>query len=1056
MGFTGSGGVTDGARPAAGAGVVFMKGLRYRGRGTTHCSRHICHKGFQARYAERSAAALTCPHRLCAHARRALTLTVRASALLLEPPGMHDMHVERSFLFNCVNALAADAPQRLHARSTGAMTAAWALMHAYILVTRGPPQAPAAASSEGGGSGPEKAASLLQLLRPLVIYPLGWLGSVLLHLVSRVPRYRLVGAGGGTGRAASLDGGAAGAAAVAAWMSGAMGAGGAGAANGVGGVGFTGSHGGLASDSHGALHRLSGMASGSGAGLGLGSEVDLRRHWAMVRKRYGTHGRAAAMARASGAPAAGGMGGGLGGAGASSLGLAAAGGSMAGFTFGNLDDGSVHHGGSLFGSSHMLGSAIFPAGYGSGAGVGHSVGAAAAAAAAGLRSHSFRQLRVPQATAPLMAQHASLLPNSPKAPAPPVPSLQPMPHLLHADGGVLPSAFTLASYSPHQAAGSHLPPAIAKDSTNQSPAQAAGATTTTAAVPAAASTAAAAAILAAAIPSAAPEASAAPSVPPPPATDLASPTRAATTAASVAVAADAVPACISEVPPDGNSAPLPVAGDAASGLSPLPLLSNASGGGALAAAALHSRSNSLSRGASNLTGSPPASPNSRTGPTPTARSPFSRTGTGTSSGLEAMVRAAEGIATVAGMVVSSSSAPQCSAGSGSRPFTALGLTRIADEAAGGAAELASTAAAAAAAAAGSAASIGKGPAPPSGEDAAGSSMTISALVGSSASEKLVQLQSHPQAMLLLVPDPHQQPQPEPDNDTNEQDPQNPGRHFSRGEGTAASLLLRPAMPEAADDNDGARQLASAPSGSMMGDARSLGLLGSMDGELDALRPQGRQDAAVTTGTVAAAAAAAAFGGGKGGELSFGGELESRLAAPEEQADKPGGRDQPANGLQEQLTDVQADNNAVIVSMGAAPEAARPSGVSGVEQAAMDAGGDAAAAPKLSIACKSAVTPAEQEDAAAVDPAEGGVGPGVAATAPVGDEAADAAGDSADARGWPWSWPWRWLSQYLSAWVARMRGSQGVPQPLPPLPAEMVSGWDPAEAQRTLAPFIQVS
>ncbi|KAG2436813.1 hypothetical protein HXX76_006335 [Chlamydomonas incerta] len=1005
----------------------------------------------------------------------ALTLTVRASALLLEPPGMHDMHVERSFVFNCVNALAADAPTALHVRSTGAMTAAWALMHAYILFTRGMPQAAAAGEADGGGaaggSGPERASSLLQLLRPLGIYPLGWVGSVLLHLVSRVPRYVVVGGGGGgggagggdgAGRAASIDGGAAyGAAAVAAWMSGAVhpmlggkaapaGAGGGGAG---GGVGATGGRGGLASTSSGALNRLSGMPSGGGAGLGLGAEMDLRRHWAMVRKRYGTHARAAAMARGGG----GGIGSGLAGAGGSSLGLAAAGGSVAGFSFGNADDGAVHHhGSSHFGSSQMFGSAVFPAGYGGGAGGGaggHSAGAAAVAAAAGLRSHSHRQLRVPPATAPLMAQHASLLPNSPKGPVQPLPAS----HLAYAGGGgLLPSAFTLASYSPLQPAGSKLARAFPKDSRHSTDRvlPAAGATTAVAASGAAAS-------VAAATPShtteppAASGASAAPPVPPL-ATELASPSGTGKTVFSMAAAAAAAAACDGE-PADSKRAPLPAAGaapvdGAAGGLSPRSRTPTTSGGGAAAAAAaaaaLHSGSNSLSRRASNLTGSPPASPSSRAGPTPTARSPFSRTGTGTSSGLEPLVRAGDGsgpLPAVSG-TLASASAPQSRVASGSRPRVALGPARAAADEAKSSAELVPSAAAAVS----SVASVGRGPAPPSGEEAMGSSMTISALVASSGSERLAQ---------PLVPDPLQLPralEPEPRTEDEQgqqtQQEQDQERHLSRGEGTGGSLLLRPPTPEADDAGDGARPLASAPSGGLVGSTQTLAVLGSMEGELDMMRPQGRQDAAGVPGKVAAAAAAAAFGGDRRGELSFGQGSESGPAASEEVVDK--GRGRFAHG-REQRTDATAED-AVPAAANAALREQGPSGVSGAERGAVDVGGAAPASPKLVIACKPAVAPTWQEDAQPIAN-EGGEAPCASAAAdttaagadsstPVVDETAEASGDAAEAGAW------RWLS--LSAWLAWLRGGQGVPPPLPPLPAEMVSGWDPAEAQRTLAPFIQ--
>ncbi|KAG2444109.1 hypothetical protein HYH02_009051 [Chlamydomonas schloesseri] len=994
----------------------------------------------------------------------ALTLTVRASALLLEPPGMHDMHVERSFVFNCVNALAADAPQRLHVRSTGVMTAAWAAMHAYILITRGLPQ-PAGGSGDAGGGVEEAAspASLLQLLRPLAIYPLGWLASVLLHLVSRVPRYRVVGAGGGGGRA-SLDG-AAGAAAVAAWMSGAVsGAGGAKgpgvAAAGAGVLGLKGSRGALGSESGGALNRLAGASSiGSGAALGMGADMELKRHWAVVRRRYGTHARAAAMASRA-ISGAGGMGGGLAGAGGSNLGLAAAGGSMAGFSFGNPEEGSVHHSSSHFGNSHMFGSAIFPVGFGAGTGS-PSPGTAAAA---GLRSHSHRQLRVPPATAPLMAQHASLLPKSPKAVVPPVPPVQPpVTQPSRGGGGLLPTAFTLASYSPLQSASGHkAAPDAAKHASGVAPA------TARAAVESAAPSSSASTAAALGSPPAAPPTSATPaSTAPLPLSDLPSPSDAATTALTAAVATAAVTASADDKPLDRTSSPH-APGEGAPSLRAR--ASTTGGSGCASAVALHSGSHTLSRRVSNATGSPPASPNSRTGPTPTARSPFSRTGTGTSAGLEALVRAVEtggsgALPAVSGAMVASPSAPQSRAGSASRPLVALGAGKVAGKQSGAAELAASAEAAAAVPTAGSAASTG--------DEATGSSVTISAVMASSASDmKLEPQQTEPQQMLVLIPYPCQPPQELPDVqpgthgqgyvlNRNEQRQQQQDCQLSRGEGTAGSLLLRPPTPEADDADDGARQLASAPSGGLLGGtgARALGMLGSMEGELDMMRPQGWQaPASKAAGMVPAAAAAAAFsdGGCKSSELSFGAGLESG-AVVLEQADKM--RKRSANG-EEQLAGAKAATDATD-----APAPATGGSSSEISSAGSAAGGAVqatmevdtaqviAADPKLVMACppaavtRSAGVVADAQAAAAA--AGSDAAPCADALAPGEVAHASEAAAAVEARGW-----WRWLS--LSAWLRWLRGGQGEPPALPPLPDEVLSGWDPVEAQRTLAPFIQLN
>ncbi|KAG2494748.1 hypothetical protein HYH03_006994 [Edaphochlamys debaryana] len=105
----------------------------------------------------------------------ALTLTIRGSCLLLEPPGAHDMHVARSFYFNLLNALASDAEPHSFALVTGLMGLAWMALHAFLLASRG-----------SLGPGPLTSASLVRVATP---YPLAWAAALVLHVVTRVPRF---------------------------------------------------------------------------------------------------------------------------------------------------------------------------------------------------------------------------------------------------------------------------------------------------------------------------------------------------------------------------------------------------------------------------------------------------------------------------------------------------------------------------------------------------------------------------------------------------------------------------------------------------------------------------------------------------------------------------------------------------------------------------------------------------------------------------------------------------------------------------------------------------
>ncbi|GIL96829.1 hypothetical protein Vretimale_2502, partial [Volvox reticuliferus] len=115
----------------------------------------------------------------------ALTLLVRAFSLILEPAGMHDMHVMRSFLFNSANAIAADFGTPAFAASTGAMTLLWLGVHAYLLASRG---------DSTGAATPAALAALvapkpqLGLMRTLSAYPLVWAIAVAVNIISRAPR----------------------------------------------------------------------------------------------------------------------------------------------------------------------------------------------------------------------------------------------------------------------------------------------------------------------------------------------------------------------------------------------------------------------------------------------------------------------------------------------------------------------------------------------------------------------------------------------------------------------------------------------------------------------------------------------------------------------------------------------------------------------------------------------------------------------------------------------------------------------------------------------------
>ncbi|GIL47940.1 hypothetical protein Vafri_4671 [Volvox africanus] len=127
----------------------------------------------------------------------ALTLMVRAFCLILEPAGMHDMHVMRSFLFNSANAIAADLGTPAFAASTGAMTLLWLAVHAYLLASRG---------DSTGVANPAALAALtaqkpqLGLMRTLSAYLFVWAIAVAVNIISRVPRVvSICGGGGNTG-----------------------------------------------------------------------------------------------------------------------------------------------------------------------------------------------------------------------------------------------------------------------------------------------------------------------------------------------------------------------------------------------------------------------------------------------------------------------------------------------------------------------------------------------------------------------------------------------------------------------------------------------------------------------------------------------------------------------------------------------------------------------------------------------------------------------------------------------------------------------------------------
>ncbi|GLI69602.1 hypothetical protein VaNZ11_014265 [Volvox africanus] len=125
----------------------------------------------------------------------ALTLMVRAFSLILEPAGMHDMHVMRSFLFNSANAIAADFGTPAFAASTGAMTLLWLAVHAYLLASRGDRTGVADPAALAALTAPKPQ---LGLLRTLSAYPLVWTIAVAVNIISRVPRVVSICGGGGT------------------------------------------------------------------------------------------------------------------------------------------------------------------------------------------------------------------------------------------------------------------------------------------------------------------------------------------------------------------------------------------------------------------------------------------------------------------------------------------------------------------------------------------------------------------------------------------------------------------------------------------------------------------------------------------------------------------------------------------------------------------------------------------------------------------------------------------------------------------------------------------